>query len=171
MTILFLIVLLSGFSGLLISRLFAKRLSYLEEEVIYERIPEHIRKLKEEVEALVLDCIEQSGSTTLSEYYVSHLADYFYRPRFMLRHLFGSTYAVERILVGLQNQIRYLSKEEVDYALELKSCIQRKSTLDIHYALQGALKHWGISHLPVALALFLFVGLHIVLVYAFRGAV
>lgn len=170
MTVLFLLILFSGLLGLLINRFFAKRLSYLKEEILFERIPQYRERLRSEVEQLILSCVEESGSTTLSDYYMTHLADYFYGPRFFLRHLFGSSYAIERILAGIQNQMRYLNKEEVGYAMQLRSCVESKSMLDTHYALQSALKYWGVLHLPIAVVLMLFVGLHIILVYAFRGA-
>ncbi|NKB37666.1 MAG: hypothetical protein GKR93_10920 [Gammaproteobacteria bacterium] len=170
MSTLFLLVLASGIGGLLINRHFAKRLSYLSEEIIYERIPGYNLQLKNEVESLITNCVEKSGSTTLADYYIRHLSEYFHRPRFIISHLLGSNYAIERIVAGLQNQMRYLNKEEADYALLLKNCIERKRMLDTHFALQSALKYWGISHAPLALSLMIFISLHMVLVYAFRGA-
>ncbi|OUS27003.1 hypothetical protein A9Q99_17505 [Gammaproteobacteria bacterium 45_16_T64] len=169
-TVFYLIVMISGVCGVFINRVFARRLSYLEEDIIYERIPVHLKKLRHDVEGLIIDSVENSGSTTLSDYYLQHLAGYFEKPQFFFTHLLGSNYGFLRVKDGLDRQMRYLNKKEAEYALNLNNMLQKKNLLDTHLALQRVLKYWGTLHFPMALILVLVTFVHVVLVYAFRGA-
>jgi hypothetical protein len=164
------VVLISGVVGGIVNRIFARRLAYLGDEVIYERIPQNRAKIKENVENLVVASVEKSGSTTLSDYYIKHLADYFSSSAFFFNHLLGSNYAFRRVQDGLIKQMRYMNKVEAEFAVTVIDYLQKKNILDIHFALQRILKFWGVTHFPVALLLIGVTLLHIVLVYAFRGA-
>lgn len=170
MAILLCVVIVTGTVGGLVNRLFARRLSYLKEEVIYERIPQHREAIKTEVEALMLDVAKQSGSDTLSQYYVAHLQRFFSLPDNFLTHVFDSDYSVLRIQGGLEQQLRYLNKYEASAALKLSGLIAKKDLLDRHYALQAVLKYWGVFHMPIGIVLLMLVIVHVVLVYAFKGA-
>lgn len=169
-TIFYLIVSFSGVFGVFVNRVFARRISYLDEEIIFERIPLHLKKLQRDVEAVIVKSVENSGSTTLSDYYFSNLAVFFNKHHFFFTHLLGSNYGFLRVKDGLGKQIRYLNKKEAEYALELDSMLHKKNLLDTHFALQRVLKYWGLLHFPMAMILILVTLVHIVLVYAFRGA-
>ena len=166
----YLIVMSSGILGLFINRVFARRISYLDEEIIFERIPLHLKKIQQDVEAVIVESVENSGSTTLSDYYFSNLAGFFNRHHFFFTHLLGSNYGFLRVKDGLGKQMRYLNKKEAEYALELDNMLYKKNLLDTHFALQCILKYWGVLHFPMAMVLILVTLVHIVLVYAFRGA-
>ena len=164
------IVVVVGIGGVVINRLYARRLAYLSEEIIFERIPDHLQALRERLEAEVVKTVEESGSSTLSNYYVEHLAGYFFGNRDRLAHLLGSRQPHLERLNDLELQMRYLNEREAAFAMTLADYLEQKNTLDTHYALQGALKFWGVLHAPVGLVLLFMVFVHIVLVYAFRGA-
>ena len=170
LTSVYFIVMTSGVLGVLINRTFARRLSYLEEEVLFERIPEHWQTLRQDVERLILESVEKSGSTTLSDYYLENLFSYFRKPHFIFSLLLGSNYGFIRVKEGLNRQIRYLNSKEAEYALLLDRMIHKKNLLDTHFALQRVLKTWGVLHSPVSILLILLTFIHVVLVYAFRGA-
>lgn len=169
MFVLLVVVAGSGIVGTIINRSFAKRLSYLPEEILYERIPHYRYVLQQQAEKLIDEVVEKSQSSTLQNYYQGHLKDYFTRYA-LLAHIVGSQYPFLRARNKLDQQMRYLNDEEASTALELHALIEQKYTLDRHYALQWALKHWGVLHMPVGLMLLSCVVLHILLVYAFRGA-
>lgn len=171
LTTLLLIIMVSGIAGAIINRTFAKRLSVLDEEIIYERIQQHRQKLKDQVEKMLSDVVTKTGSTTLSDYYLKYLLSFFARPQYFISHVLGNDYNYHKLQNNLEQQVRYLSSDEVECALKLQSLIQQKNTLDRHSALQGVLKYWGVLHMPIALILICLVFVHIVLVYAFRGAV
>ena len=169
-TVIYVVVMTSGILGVFINRVFARRLSYLDEDIIFERIPLYLTKLRCDVESIIVESVENSGSTTLSDYYFSNLAVYFKRHHFFFTHLLGSNYGFLRVKDGLGKQMRYLNKKEAEYALDLDSMLHKKNLLDTHFALQSVLKYWGVLHSPMAMILFLATLVHIVLVYAFRGA-
>lgn len=159
-----------GLGGVVINRVFARRLAFLSEEIIYERIPDHLQALREKLEAELAKTVEESNSTTLSNYYTGNLARYFSGNRERLSHIFGSRRPHIERLNDLELQMRYLNQREAAFAMTLADYLEQKNTLDTHYALQGALKFWGVLHAPVGLVLLFMVFVHIVLVYAFRGA-
>ena len=164
---LFIVVAVSGVGGAISNRLFAKRLAALDEEVIFERIPQHRYALRVKAEKLLLDVVEKTDSDTLSRYYLEHLMAYFDRPKHIFSHLIGSGYATLRVQNSLQRQIRYLNGAEAECALSLQKLVHQKDILDRHLALQGFLKYWGVLHFPVSLCMSTLVVLHIILVYAF----
>lgn len=169
MFVLFITVIISGVGGAMFNRIYAKRLGSLDDEVIFERIPQHREMLRLDVEALLLSVVEKTDSDTLSNYYLKHLSSYFDRPRHILSHLVGSGYATLHIQNSLERQMRYLNNPEAECALSLKALIHQKDILDRHLALQGFLKYWGIMHFPIALGLSCLIILHIILVYSFDG--
>ncbi len=164
------IVVVVGIGGGIINRLFARRLAFLNEEIIFERIPGHLLALRDRVERELLRTVEESNSPTLSNYYDEHLASYFSGNRNRLAHIIGSRQPHLERLNDLELQMRYLNQREAAFAMQLADYLEQKNTLDTHYALQGALKFWGVLHAPVGLVLLFMVFVHIVLVYAFRGA-
>lgn len=170
LTCLFAVVVCTGVGGGLTNRIFARRLSYLDEEVIYERIPQHRKAIQSKVEALLLDIAKRSESDTLSKYYSAHLQRFFSQPNNFFSHLFNSNYPVLRIQRSLEQQLRYLNKHEASGVHKLSGLIAQKDMLDRHYALQGVLKYWGVLHMPIGTVLLMLVLVHVVLVYAFKGA-
>lgn len=171
LTLLLLTVIISGMAGVVINRQFARRLASLEEEVIFERIGVLRQQVKECAETLILETVKASSSKTLSNYYVKHLMHYFSKPSHIVSHIFGSHYTYIRLRQKLENQQRYFNREEVEAVATLSELMKKKNILDTHTALQGVLKYWGLLHLPFAWMMVLMLLLHIVLVYAFRGAV
>lgn len=161
---------LVGVGGLMVNRIYARRLSQLGEELIYERIGMLRAELKRKLESRLLDSIEQSKSSTLSSYYLENLAAYFSSKQDLLAHMIGSTYRHQKRRADLEQQLRYLNKDEADFAIQMLGFLEQKYILDCHAALQGVLKYWGVLHAPIALVMSGLAVFHIVLVYAFRGA-
>ena len=165
------LVVFVGIAGAVMNRVFARRLAFLGEEIIFERIPEHMAKLRERLETELAQSVEESNSSTLSSYYAEHLAGYFSTNRDILSHLAGNPQPHLMRLNDLELQMRYLNQREAAFAMQLADYLDQKNTLDTHYALQGAMKYWGVLHAPIGLILLFMVFVHVVLVYAFRGAV
>lgn len=170
MTTLLAVVVFVGVAGGIINRVFARRLAFLDEEIVYERIREFSRTLRDRLEKELSACVEEAESTTLAEYYKEHLADYFAGQHDFFAHLIGNRRPHLTRLNDLELQFRYLNKRESAFAMKLADYIEQKNTLDAHYALQGVLKYWGILHAPIGFVLLVMVVVHVVLVYAFRGA-
>ncbi len=164
------LVVVVGVAGAIINRVFARRLAFLGEEIIFERIPEHTARLRERLERELAQSVEESRSSTLSDYYDERLAGYFSGNRDVASHLLGNRRPHLLRLNDLELQMRYLNQREAAFAMQLADYLEQKNTLDTHYALQGVLKYWGLLHAPIGVVLLLMVFVHIVLVYAFRGA-
>lgn len=169
--VLFTIVVLSGIVGLMLSRNLPPRLTRRGEEVIFERIPAFIAKLRDEVEDLVLESAQETNSSTISDFYLRHLSRFFSGPRNRLLHLFASERARFRLMNEIDNMQRYLNSRESDYADRLRGLVNKKDELDFHYALNLTLKAWLMIHVPLTYSLLILAALHLVVVYAFGGGV
>ncbi len=170
LTIILLTVLLSGLGGWIMDRVFAIRLGRRSTEVIYERIPAHMHRLRQEAEDVMLRVAEETGSSTLPDFYLLRLAQHFAGPRNRWSHILGSArpeVATGREVAAVE---RYLDDRMKVAIAELAELIRLKHDLDFHRALQWALKFWLFIHVPVTAALLFFIALHLVLVYAFSGA-
>lgn len=157
-------VALTGLAGYALERLLPKRLTDLDSEIIYERIPHEIAELRERAEAVVVQAMQQLGSDTLGRYYHESLDWYFWKPRFLVSHLVGGRRAARWIGGHISALARYLSEEERAYLDRIEALAARKSHLDAHLVMQGALKYWLFLHIPLAVALVLLVLWHLLLV-------
>lgn len=167
--ILFITTVMSGIVGLIFSRIIPQYLTRRGEEVIYERIPLFTYQLREQAKALVLECTLKTRSRAVADYYQNHLADFFYKPKRTVFHLYGSMGHLYEMQTRHNNFCRYLNAQEQTYAKQLFELVTKKYDLDFHYALQSVLKFWLFIHLPLAYALLIAILVHLLLIYAFLG--
>ena len=159
--LLFAVVVLSGLGGLLLSRTIPGRLRTRGELVLFERQPQHLRRLREELEALAL----RIESASLSRFYVDRLIWYFAGPRYLAWHLMQSHRPRQMLLDGLAGLDRYLDDDERQVKDEMVDLISTKDDLDYHYAHQSVLKYWLFLHIPLAYSLLILAGIHAVVAY------
>ena len=165
----YLAVFLSGVAGLILSRIIPARLASRGEEVIFERIPVFIRRLREEVEGLVMQCITEADTSAVPTFYVDNLKPFFDRPRHYWSHLVHSTRPLHRILTDLEAQYRYLNDTEQGLVEQIEDRVGTKDDLDYHYAMQRTLKSWLFVHIPLTYSLLVLAVFHVILVHAFAG--
>ncbi len=168
---LFVLVVGSGAVGLALSRINARRLTRHGEEVVFERIPVFIATLREEADALVVRSVAEIGSTTIADFYATHLKAFFDGPRNVVRHLGQSNRALFTLLTRIGDIERYLSPKEREVSAELLDLVRKKDALDYHYAHQATLKAWLFVHVPLTYGLLIVAAAHLVLAYAFTGGV
>ena len=169
-SIIFTIVMLSGFGGLFLSRQIPKRLTTLGGEVLFERVPAYRHMLTERAEKLALESTSQTQSPTLLEFYTKNLRDFFTaRPPFW-RNAFGNSRGLQRRLEQVQDLKRYTNEQEREILNQLADLLREKRRLDFHYALQGWLKAWLFVHIPFTYSLLIFTVVHIILVFGFSSA-
>ena len=166
---LYLLVMLSGFFGLLVSRVIPKRLTTRGGEVLFERIPAIRRQLQERAEALTLQSIPEVKSTTIADFYARELKDFFEGARNVGFHLLEVRRPLNQLLIKITDLNRYLNAQERATLDQIAGLVRQKDGLDYHYALQLALKVWLFVHIPLTYSLLLFALAHIVLVFAFSG--
>ena len=168
--ILFWFVALSGVIGLLLSRLFPKRLNQSGgKSVIFENIPAIRREMGEQAQALVLTALEKTKMSTLADFYAFQLAGFFARERNFWPHVLGLQFHMAKIKAGLSGVKRYLNAEELGTLAELERLTREKDELDHQYALQKALKLWLFVHIPLTFSLIVFAALHGILAWSLTG--
>ena len=166
---LFVFVAVSGVFGLIISRMFARRITARGPEIQYERIARMRNRVRRDVERLVLDCLAATNSTAVSEFYSVQLQKFFAAPRHFLLHLVHSSRPRRALLTEIDAQHRYLNKTEFGFMQKIADSVQRKDDLDYQFAHQATLKYWFFAHVPLTYALMVFAALHVYLVHAYGG--
>jgi hypothetical protein len=169
---LFLGVFFSGVIGLLLSRWIPPRLTTRardSQEVLFERIPIFVRRIRDEVEAMVLECGSQAESTVVPAFYASRLKPFFERPMNFWSHVLHIQRPRLKLLREIESQEGYLSEVEKSVMGDMVERVKQKDDLDYQYALQALLKYWLFVHIPLTSGLLVFVVFHLVLVYAFAG--
>ncbi|MDA1014055.1 MAG: hypothetical protein O3A00_06330 [Planctomycetota bacterium] len=166
---LFVMVFLSGLAGWMLTRAIPRRLTARGEEVIFERIPIFLHRIRGEVEQLVSQAATASETSALPDFYRSRLQPFFQQPRHMLRHLLHSQQPRQSLLLEIKNQRRFLDAHERDVADVIADRVRIKDDLDYHFALQLTLKLWLFIHIPLSYSLLVFGVFHVLVVYAFLG--
>jgi hypothetical protein len=168
---LYLLVMASGFFGLFISRAIPKRLTTRGGEVLFERIPAVRNQLAEQAEKLALLSVSESKSSTIADFYLRELKDFFNGPQNFSTHLSENAGPVNHLLTKISDANRYLNDQERITLGKIAALVKQKDGLDYHYAHQLLLKIWLFTHIPLTYCLLLFTLVHIVLVFAFSGGV
>lgn len=166
---LYALVTLSGIFGLLITRMIPKRLTSRGGEVLYELIPAVRRSLREQAEALVLKSIPEAQSTTLADFYVRHLKNFFDHAQNFWLHMFEVRSPLNSLINRINDTNRFLDEKERVTADKLADLVRQKDGLDYQRALQITLKTWLFIHIPFTYSLLIFSIIHVVIVYAFSG--
>jgi hypothetical protein len=165
----FLLTFTSGLVGLYLTRTIPAQLARIGYEVVYERIPASRRAVCQKAEEAVLASVASSGATTLANFYVARLYDYFQRPRGAWYLLRPTTSLRRALMREMQDVRRYLSDSEQAECERLFGLIRRKDDLDFHEARQGLLKLWIFVHLGLTYVLVIGAALHGILALAFHG--
>jgi hypothetical protein len=159
----------SGIVGLYLTRTIPAQLARVGEEVIYERIPALSRQVRQQAGDVVLGSVTASGATTLADFYVARLYEYFHQWRGASYFLRPTTARRKSLMAEMQNLRRYLSEQEAAACERLFALVRRKDDLDFHAARQGMLKGWLFVHIGLTYALVMLGLLHGLLALAFRG--
>jgi len=171
LALLYSVVFVSGVLGLIVSRVFARRLSIRPGEFLFQRISPMRHQLLNQVERLVIRSMETTESTGVPEFYARRLKPFFERPRHFWHHLVLSNRPVSLLLSELQSLERFLNETERDVMRPIGEFVKQKDDLDFHFAHQATLRYWLFVHVPLTYALLCFAAIHVVLVYAFGGAI
>ena len=164
---LYALVAVSGVFGLVISRMFARRLTVRGGEILFDRIPRRLGMLRRSAERVVQRCLVDTESTLLPEFYVSRLEPFFATHRNLSYHLVDSMRPRKTLLAEISSQDRYISDAEAEYLAEVAELVVEKDDLDYQFVHQATLKYWLFAHVPLSYALLVFAVLHVVLVHAF----
>lgn len=157
---LFLVVFVSGTVGHLLQALLPIRLTRAGDEIIYERIPAEIARLRAQAESTIVEAASACGHDTLGTYYAQSLAWYFDRPRFTLQHVLGTAAAQAWEARKLAAVERLLDPRERASLAGLAHLCRVKRAVDVQYALQTLLRRWTYLHAPAAAAFLVMAAWH-----------
>jgi hypothetical protein len=167
LAVLYLLVAFSGFYGLYVTRVVPRKLSAINEEVIFERIPSMRNKIAVSARAMVLEAC--ATSEVLAKFYARRLVAYFERPR-SLAYAINPNGRTRRQLIGeIEELDRFLAEDQRSVSRKLAVLIRKKDDLDFHQVMQGRLKVWLFVHIGMTYSLLLVAIVHGVLAHAFGG--
>ncbi len=155
LALIFGIVVFSGFFGLYISREMPPRMARSGEPLLYDRIPAFRLQIKDSVEALIRRAEVESESSTLGDFYVERLREFFTRVPSALSALGAADRGLHALLAEMEALNRYLDEREKAIALEIRDWIETKQNLDFQYASQRLLRLWLFVHIPATYSLIL----------------
>lgn len=167
LTILIYLLILSGILGHWMQRLIPRRLTENGLEIIWERIPNEIAAIREQVEELVVEAADKSASDSLARSYTETLAWFFRRPRFLASHFFGFQSGAAYIRREITAIGRYLDDEERVYLKQISELAQHKNRVDFAYSINGLAKIWLLFHVPLAVGVLVLMVWHIILVHVY----
>ena len=166
---LFVIVALSGVTGIYLTRAIPSRLEHGPSRIVFERIPAFRAELAQQADSLVMNAVNESGLQMLSTLYVDKLHGFFKRPQNLLSHLRHSRRPARRTAAEFDNIERYLDEPSKDTLNSIKDLVEVKHKLDFEYAHQGALKTWLFIHIPATYGMVVVTIAHVAIVYAFSS--
>lgn len=165
----FCLVFFSGVFGLVISRIIPARLSQRGDPVIYEQIPGLIHKTRRQAEALVLEAVNETNSTTIADFYNRELINFFNRPRNFFRHLITASRFMHHLNKSMAVMHPYLNQKERQHFESLRILVHKKNDLDAHFSGGAFLKYWVFLHIAMSYSLLIFAIIHLTVVHAFVG--
>lgn len=169
LTIVFLLVCLSGIFGIFISRWLPKQMQLSGEPIIYEKIPYYRKETLKAVEACIHDAQIKTGSSTLPDFYLEKFAPYFSRPPHTF-HAFSSAKEYQNLLQELKELTRYLDTSELPYHKQIIEQLSRKRHLDFMQSANGLLRTWLFIHIPFSCSLLILGLVHGFLALLYGGA-
>lgn len=159
----------SGIFGIWAARAFAPRLRERGEAILFDRLGVYRLRLAHESELLAARSAADIGSPLVAECYRDRVVPFMAGSRNFWAHLRGTRRPIERLLGELRALERYLNPRGRETLHELQERVVAKDNLDYQHALMSVLRGWLFLHIPLAYGIFIMIGIHVVLVYAFGG--
>ena len=157
----------SGVFGLIVSRMFARRLTSRGGEILFDRIPRKLGLLRRAARRVVQRSLAETQSTLLPDFYIARLEPFFAAHRHLGHHLVHSSRPTNALVAEIRAQLRYLNEAESEYLTRVEGLVAEKDDLDYQYAHQAVLRYWLFMHVPLTYALLVFAVFHVILVHAF----
>ena len=167
----FAIVAISGIGLAIVSRRAPRQLAAVRPAQRLEHIPALRGSLAGEAHQEALASAALGEGATLAEFYQQRLLPFFQTPRHPLYRLFPSGRQRRLLLRELDDLQRYLAEQGNEARLRLSALVAAKDDLDFQDALQHRIRWIYALHVALTWALAMMIGVHVVLVYRFQGAV
>ena len=139
----------TGLFGVVLQKWLPVRLARnLNIEVIYERMPEQVERLRAEAETLMTGAAE-----SLRRVYDQDVAPLLAGPRLRWSAVFDLRGNRARTIEPLTRMDGYIEESDRDRLRALTVIVNDKLDLDVHASLQRALRFWLYTHVPPAMLL------------------
>lgn len=146
LSVLFLVVSVSGLYGVYASRTLPKRLTSVEGQHRFDRVGWHRQQIADTANSMLGELQESAGVGVLKNFYQSYLSPFF-DTRPSLAYVIAPHGARRRrLLSGLKELDRYLESDGRSAAGNLAALVRRRDDLDYQYALQLRLRVWLVVH-------------------------
>jgi hypothetical protein len=163
-------VAISGIALGVLSRITPLKLAAIRQDFTLEQIPQLQYAVASDAHQLAMQSTQLGEGATLSEYYQRRLLPFFQAQRGLFYRLMPTGTKRRQLLRELEDLDRYLATDGVKHRRRLAAMVQSKDDLDYHWALQSRLRWLYTAHVALTWSLLILVGVHIVLVVRFSGA-
>ncbi len=170
LSLLFVIVTLSGMYGVYASRTLPKRLTAIEGQHRFDLVDWHRGQISKAARSLLDDVKEQTAVRVLGGYYGKNLQPFFASRPSLAFVMAPTNLRRKRLLTGLQQLDRYLESEGRETSGALAALVRRRDELDYQYALQLRLRMWVVVHSVLSLLLIAFAITHAVTAFRFMSS-
>ncbi|MFO0944039.1 MAG: hypothetical protein U0930_25160 [Pirellulales bacterium] len=167
----FIFIAVSGIVLGIMSRLTPAKLAALKQDYAIEQIPQLQLAVARDAHDVAMSSTRLGEGATLSEYYQRRLLPYFQTPRGQLYRLIPTGSKRRQLLRELEDLDRYLAGEGLKHRRRLSAMVQSKDDLDFHFALQSRLRFLYAAHFALTWTMLILIGVHVVLVLRFSGAI
>lgn len=169
LSIVFLLVTLSGFYGLYASRTLPKRLTAVEGQHRFDRVEWHRGQIADHATKLLEELSVHVGIPVLGSFYTQHLNPFFNSRPSLAYILVPTGVRRRRLLSDLRDLERYLESEGRSTAGRFAALVRRRDDLDYQFALQLRLRLWVAFHSILTLALVAGGLVHSFMAFRFAG--
>lgn len=146
LSLVFLIVTLSGYYGLYASRTLPKRLTAVQGQHRFDRVPWHRDQISTNARELLDDLSEASAIRVLGNFYAKYLFPFFDTRPSLAYLMVPNGIRRRRLTSGLKELDRYLEDEGRASAGKLIALVRHRDDLDYQLALQLRLRIWLVIH-------------------------
>lgn len=153
-----------------LSRSTPKRLGAIASDHQTERIPLLQTIVARDAHHAAIESAGHGEGATLAEYYQRRLLPFFQTPRSWLYRMLPNGVRRRQLLRELNDLDRYLAVHGTQVRQSLSVMVQSKDDLDYQHALQTRLRMFFMLHVALTWTLALMIGVHVVLVFRFQGA-
>ena len=160
LSIVFLLVSISGLYGVYASRTIPRRLTAVGEQYRFDRVNWHRGQIAQLAEDLLEELKEQTGVHVLGRFYHSFLQPFFHSRPNLAYVLAPTSVRRRRLLNGLTELDRYLEADSRSTAGRLAALVRRRDDLDYQFALQLRLRMWLVVHCCFSVILIIGAALH-----------
>jgi len=167
LSIVFLLVSLSGFYGIYASRTLPRRLSAIAGQHRFDQVRWYRNQISQRAAELLENEADHSTTRVLGMFYSKYLRSFFNASPSLAYVIVPTGTRRRRLLGGLKELDRYLEPQGQQTAGQFAALIRRRDDLDYQFALQLRLRLWLVIHSVFSIVLLCWSVIHAVIALRF----